>query len=180
MSALRVTLLAALFGCAVLRAAESAPSSALVTPVKTKIGRDELFELGFDRLSAFRFTIVDAGTGATPAQIAEAQKRDQVPSWIHFYEGRRVVLTGYMMPLEIANGRSTKFIMMKDIATCCYGAVPSMNDYVIVTMKGEGVAAVQDVPSDMIGVFHVEQKYDSGYVTSLFTMDGEKFLGPRK
>ena len=54
-----------------------------------------------------------------------------------------------------------------------------MNDYVVVTMKGEGVKAVQDVPVALIGVFHVAQKYENGYVTSLFQMDGEKFLGSK-
>ncbi len=176
----RLPLLAALLGLTLLRAADNAPPLAPPSPVKIKIGRDELFELGFEKLSAFPFTIVDAGTGATPAQIADAQLHDQVPAWIHFYEGRRVVLTGYMMPLQSENGRWTKFIMMRDVTTCCYGAVPNMNDYVVVTMKGEGVAAAQDVPSELIGVFHVMPKYDGGYITSLFTMDGEKFLGPKK
>jgi hypothetical protein len=146
-------------------------------PVKIKVNGAELYSLGFDKLAAFDYTIVDAGTGATPEQIAAAEKRDQVPAWIYFYQSKRVVLTGYLMPLQLENGLAKKFVLMKDVTTCCYGAVPGMNDYVIVTMKGDGVKAVQDVPVALVGVFHVEQKYENGFVTSLYQLDGEKLLG---
>ena len=146
------------------------------TPVKIKVNGAELYSLGFDKLAAFEYTIVDAGTGATPEQIAAAEKHDQVPEWIYFYQDKRIVLTGYLMPLQLENGVAKKFILMKDVTTCCYGAVPSMNDYVIVTMKGAGVKAIQDVPVALIGVLHIEQKYENGFVTSLYQMDGEKLI----
>ncbi len=149
-------------------------------PTMVKLDGADLFALGFDKLSAFDYTIVDAGTGATPEQISAAEKRDQVPAWVHFYDAKHVVLTGYVMPLQVENGLSKKFVMMKDVNTCCYGAVPNMNDYVVVTMDGPGIVAVQDVPVALIGVFHVAQKYEGGYVTQLYHLDGEKFLGPKK
>jgi hypothetical protein len=159
-------------------AGSSAPVSR--EPVMTKIDGETLYSIGFDKLSAFPYTIVDAGTGATPEQIADAKKRDQVPDWIRIYHDKRVVLTGYMMPLQVENGRAKKFVMMKDVNTCCYGAVPNMNDYVVVSMKGEGVVAVQDVPVLLIGTMKIEEKYESGYITALLSMEGEKFLGPPK
>jgi hypothetical protein len=159
----------------------SAPASPPpLEPARTKVDGEEMFTLGFDRLSAFEYMIVDAGTGATPEEIEAARKRDQVPPWIRLYHEKRVVLTGYLMPLAMENGRTKKFVMMKDVNTCCYGAVPNMNDYVVVTMKGEGITPVQDVPVLLVGIFRVAEKYDGSYVTSLFEMEGEKFLGARK
>lgn len=158
----------------------AAPVTPVKEPRKVTVAGEEFFAVGFDTLSAFEYTIVDAGTGATPEDIEQAKKRDQVPPWVRFYHEKRIVLTGYLMPLVVENGLAKKFVMMKDVNTCCYGAVPNMNDYVVVSMKGEGVKAVQDVPVELIGVFNVEEKYDSGYVTSLFHMTGEKFLGPKK
>jgi len=145
----------------------------------TSVRGEKLPELGFERLSAFPYIIIDAGTGATPAQIDEARKRGQIPPWLQTYNGRRVVLTGYLLPLQMENGRAKKFILMRDVTTCCYGATPNMNDYVIVSMKGEGAKADQDIPVMVAGVFNVEETYDNGYVVSLFHMDGEVFLGPR-
>jgi hypothetical protein len=151
-----------------------------LTPQKVVVDGTEVFALGFDKLSSFSYTLVDAGTGATPAQIAEHVKKDPVPSWVRTYDNQRVVLTGYMMPLQIENGRSKKFVMMRDVTTCCYGAVPNMNDYLVVTMKGDGIEVVQDVPVELLGTFRVDQRYEDGYVVSLFVMDGEKFIGAKK
>ena len=175
-----LTLACCVFTAAAAFAQTPPPAPAVdQTPQKTKIDGAELYTLGFDKLSAFPYTIIDAGTGATTEEIKAAQTRDQVPAWIRLYHGQRVVLTGYMMPLLIENGVSKKFVMMRDVNTCCYGSVPNMNDYAVVTMK-TGIAVVQDVPVELIGTFRIDEKYEGGYVTSLFVMDGEKFLGAKK
>ncbi len=160
--------------------AQNKPKYTDLLPEKVMVEGTEVLSLGFDKLSSFAYELVDAGTGATPEQIAAQMKKDQVPAWIHIYDNKRVVLTGYMMPLQIENGRSKKFVMMKDVTTCCYGAVPNMNDYLIVTMKGDGVEVVQDIPIELVGTFHIDQKYDGGYVVSLYVMDGEKIIGAKK
>jgi hypothetical protein len=160
--------------------AEKAPAGKPKDPVKIVIDGQEAFSVGFEKLSAFPYTIVDSGTGATPQEIEAARKKDQVPDWIRVYQNKRVALTGYLMPLQVENGLAKKFIMMKDINTCCYGAVPNMNDYVVVSMKGEGVRPVQDVPVELVGILRIEEKYENGYVTSLFQLEGEKFLGAKK
>jgi hypothetical protein len=151
-----------------------------MTPRKVTIEGAELYALGFDKLASFPYTIVDAGTGATPEEIKVAATKDQVPAAIRLYHGQRVVLTGYLMPLAIENGVTKKFVIMKDVNTCCYGSVPNMNDYVVVTMKGAGITPVQDVPVDLIGTFRIDQKYEGGYLVSLFVFEGEKFLGAKK
>ena len=159
-------------------AQSSAPSATKVATVN--IDGREMRAIGFDLLSAFKYTIVDLGNGATPDEIKAAKARDQVPAWIRAFDGQRVALTGYMMPLTLDDGLSKKFIMMKDLNTCCYGAVPSMNDYVIVTMKDQGVSPVQDIPVRLVGTFRIDQRYEGDYLVSLFVMDGEKFHGPLK
>lgn len=149
-------------------------------PGVMRVAGEELPALGFDFLAGFPYTIVDLGTGASAAEIEVAAKTDQVPATVRAFDGRRVVLTGYLLPLQIENGVSKKFILMRDVNTCCYGATPSMNDYVIVTMKGEGVKIVQDVPTQFLGVFRIEQKYEAGYVVSLYTLEGERLVGVKK
>ncbi|HYD84315.1 MAG TPA: hypothetical protein VEA63_09685 [Opitutus sp.] len=170
---------AALLLHVVVVVAQDAPAVDL-TPRKVVVAGEEMLALGFDKLSSFTYTLVDAGTGATEEEIAEHLKKDPVPEWVRAYDSKRVLLTGYMMPLQVENGRSKKFVMMRDVNTCCYGAVPNMNDYLVVTMEGEGVEAIQDVPVDLVGVFKIDHRYDGGYVVSLFAMKGEKFLGPKK
>lgn len=156
------------------------PPPASTAPVKITVEGDEMFAVGFDKLAAFEYTIVDAATGATAEEIEKAKQRDQVPDWIKLYQDKRIALTGYLMPLQIENGLAKKFIMMRDITTCCFGNVPNMNEYVIVTMKSGGVKPIQDVPVVLVGIFKIEEKYENGYVVALYQMDGEKFLGPKK
>ena len=178
-------LLFALFiSSAVLRAQDAAPPTPAptvdTTPRKITVDGAEIYSVGFDKLAAFPYTIVDEGTGATPEEIKAAMEKDQVPDWIRLYHGQRVLLTGYLMPLTIENGLTKKFVIMKDVNTCCYGSTPNMNDYVVVTMKGAGITPVQDVSVELVGTFRVDQKYDGGYIVSLFVLDGEKFRGAKK
>lgn len=162
-----------------LRGAEPVPPPA-AAPTTVRIGGEEIRALGFDLLSAFPYVIADAGTGASPEAIQAARATDQVPAWIRTLDRQRVVLTGFLMPLTFEGGLSTKFILMKDLNTCCYGAVPNMNDYVIVTMKGKGISPVQDIPVRLVGTFRIDEKYEDNYLVSLFVMEGENFLGPLK
>jgi hypothetical protein len=177
-------LFALFISSAVLRAQDAAPPTSAptvdTTPRKITVDGAEIYSVGFDKLAAFPYTIVDEGTGATPEEIKAAMEKDQVPDWIRLYHGQRVLLTGYLMPLTIENGLTKKFVIMKDVNTCCYGSTPNMNDYVVVTMKGAGITPVQDVPVELVGTFRVDQKYDGGYIVSLFVLDGEKFRGAKK
>jgi hypothetical protein len=147
---------------------------------KTTVDGEEMYAVGFDKLAAFEYTIVDSATGATPEEIEKAKERDQIPDWIKIYQDKRIALTGYMMPLQVEKGLAKKLIMMRDITTCCFGNVPNMNEYVVVSMKGEGVKAIQDVPVVLTGILRIAEKYENGYIVALYQMDGEKFLGPKK
>jgi hypothetical protein len=149
-------------------------------PAEVTISGQKLIDLGFENLSSFPYNIVDGGTGATKEQIQAASKVDQIPAAVHAFDGKKVVLTGYMLPLQMENGLAKKFVLMKDTNTCCFGGTPKMNDYVVCQMSSNGVESIQDIPVQLTGTLHVQEKREDGYVVSLFTMDGEKFLGPRK
>jgi len=179
---MRLLVVLTLVGAAVAQAQIPPPklTAEQQKPVKTTIEGQEMFAIGFDRLAAFDYVVTDAGTGASEEEIAAAKKNDQIPGWVRVYDGKRVALTGFLMPLKLEGGLTSKFIMMRDITTCCYGNVPNMNEYVIVTMTGAGVKPIQDVPVVLTGVFRIAEKYENGYLSSIFQMDGEKFLGPRK
>ena len=149
-------------------------------PVKVAVEGEQMYAVGFDKLAAFEYTVVDAATGASEEEMKTARTRDQIPGWVRTYDKQKVALTGFMLPLVVENGLVRKLIMMRDITTCCFGNVPNMNEYVIVTMKGPPIKALQDVPVVLTGVFKINEVYEGGYLTSIFQMDGDKFLGPKK
>jgi hypothetical protein len=156
------------------------PKPADVTPRLVKKGNSEAYALGFHLLSAFPYVVTDIGTGASPAQIAAARARDQVPDWIRVYDGKRVLLTGYLMPLQLEGTVCRKFVLMRDTNTCCYGSTPNMNDYVVVEMKGKGITPIQDVPVELLGTFRIEERFEGDYQMSLFVMEGETYFGVKK
>ena len=167
-------------------AAAPLPASATPTnpvapapPRTIVVDGEQVKEVGFEHLASFPYTIVDAGTGANADQIAAAAKRPQVPEGVRALDQARVALTGFMLPVQMEGGRARKFILMRDVSTCCYGATPNMNDYVVVTMKDAGVKAVQDVPIVVVGTLHVGERYENGYLVSLYELEGKKLLGPR-
>jgi hypothetical protein len=178
--AIYIPLLAALQLLVAEAATADAAAAELQKPVKQAIDGQQMFVVGFDRLAAFEYTVVDSATGASEEEMVEARKRDQIPAWVRLYDKQQIALTGFMLPLVVEQGLARKFIMMRDITTCCFGNVPNMNEYVIVTMKGQGVKPLQDVPVVLTGVFRINEIYEGGYLTSIFQMDGDKFLGPKK
>jgi hypothetical protein len=160
--------------------AQVAQRSETNAPRKVVVSGAEAYAIGFEMLSAFPYIIVDAGTGASPEEMKLATARDQVPSWLRVYQAKRIILTGYMLPIQLENGLAKKFFVMRDVTTCCYGKTPNMNDYVVVTMKGNGANIVQDIPVTVVGILNIGEKYEFGYLVSLFEMEGEKFLGRKK
>jgi len=60
-----------------------------------------------------------------------------------------------------------------DATVCCFGAVPNMNEWVIVKMK-KGVAPMMDVPVAFYGELKVGAMFENGYMTGLYELEGEK------
>lgn len=157
-------------------AQEPAVRSADEPPVFREVGGVRYHEVNFYRLSGFSYPIVDASTGATAAEIEASRQQDKIPAAIRFYHGKPVALTGFMLPITLEGGLATKFILMRDTNTCCYGNVPNINEFVIVTMKGKGARPVQDVPVTLLGTFHILERHDDGYLLPIFEMTGDRLL----
>ena len=69
-----------------------------------KIEGQDLFAIGFDKLAAFEYVVTTRRTGASEEEIAAAKQKDQIPAWARFYDGKKVALTGFLMPLKLENG----------------------------------------------------------------------------
>ena len=83
------------------------------------------------------------------------------------------IVTGYMLPTRMAEGLVTEFLLVKDPAMCCYGAVPNMNEWVVVKMT-KGVRPLMDVPISFSGEFKVGALFENGYMTGIYLLEGEK------
>jgi hypothetical protein len=126
-------------------------------------GREALV-LGFDVLASFPYDLPETGTSSVPARIPEA---------IHRLNGRRSVITGFMVPLQLEEGRARRFVLVRNQSSCCYGVAPALNEYVLVTMDGVGTRPVMDTPVRVTGKLRVGETYEEGMLVGLYQFQGE-------
>lgn len=159
------------------RVSTATPASAAKPVEGTPAGEFEetdggYLKVGFDRLAGFRFvpppSDAPAGSDAPPATGEE-----QIPEAIKSLDGRKALVTGFMLPVKMDAGLVTEFLLVKDPMMCCYGAVPNMNEWVVVKMA-KGVKPLMDVPISFYGQLHVGAMFEGGYMTGIYRLEGER------
>ncbi len=129
-------------------------------------------KLGFDRLSGFKFVAPNYDP-ITDANKAPPTGEDQIPEKVKEFSGKKAVITGFMLPTKLDNGKATEFLIMANQMACCFGTVPNMNDWVVVHMP-QGVEVVQDIPISFYGKLKVGAMYENGYMTGIYEMQADK------
>jgi hypothetical protein len=132
-------------------------------------------KLGFDRLASYKF-VQPAYDPVNDPKAPPPSGMEQVPAEVKDWNGKKSVITGFMLPTKLENGKATEFLIMANQMACCFGTVPNMNEWVIVKMP-QGTPVIQDVPISFYGTFKVGALFDNGYLTGIYEMDAEK-AGP--
>ncbi len=130
-------------------------------------------KLGFDLLSSFKFIAPEYDPAANP-KAAPPTGEEQIPAVVKSWNGKKAIVTGFMLPTKLENGsgKAVEFLLMANQMACCYGAVPNMNDWVIVKIP-KGVPITQDIPISFRGTFKVSPAFESGYLTGIYELDAE-------
>lgn len=148
-------------------------------PAQAQIPEPEVdngyLKLGFDRLSGYKFVAPEYDPLANPKGPPPTGE-DQIPPIVRTWSGKKAIVTGFMLPTKLDNGKAVEFLLMANQMACCYGTVPNMNDWVIVRTP-KGVPITQDVPISFRGTFKVSATFESGYMTGIYQLDAE---GPGK
>jgi len=128
-------------------------------------------KLGFDRLSGYKFVAPEYDPLANPKGQAPTGE-EQIPQVVKGWSGKKAIVTGFMLPTKLDNGKAVEFLLMANQMACCYGTVPNMNDWVIVRSP-KGVPITQDVPISFRGTFKVSATFESGYMTGIYQLEAE-------
>lgn len=134
---------------------------------------DGFVRAGFDVLSNFKYDtyeVYDEASGGRPLTKSD----DVIPAHIKAYDGKRVVVKGFLMPLRLKKGLVTEFLLYRDQAACCFGKAAQMNHYMRVTMKDKGFAPGSMVTHKVYGTLQVGEIYVQGYLTGIYQMTAEK------
>ncbi len=140
------------------------------------------FQLGFDTLSGFpsgKPPLDGPGTGTSSKAEALLLK---VPSNIRILDGQKISVVGFMIPMTVEKNNARTFILAQSRATCCYGAIPNLNQWIYVDMdRGKSAEAIMDVPVTVFGTLKVGTQFDersTGWC--LYRMTSDKVAWPRK
>lgn len=128
-------------------------------------------KLGFDRLAGFKFVAPDFDPAADPKAVPPTGE-GQIPSIVKAWSGKKVEVTGFMLPTKIDNGKTTEFLLMANQMACCFGTVPNMNDWVVVRIP-KGTPVIQDVPITFKGVFKVGAMFENRYMTGIYELQAD-------
>lgn len=107
--------------------------------------------------------------------------RDQIPAEIKKLNGQKVVVVGFMVPIEVDNkGNVKSYALTQNQMFCCFGVAPAMNEWVMVTVDGEPAKYYSDLPIATFGEMQVGEEIEDGYVMSVYRMKAEKVMDVRE
>lgn len=146
------------------------PLSALDGPLETQSGYTKI---AFSQLAGWTFTPPPQPLppGTPPPDVLA-----QVPASIRRLDGKKVVLTGFMLPTKLEAGFATEFFFLSSSQLCCYGVTPTVNEWIAVKMKKEGLPAVQDVPMTLAGRLRVRAQWTDGILATIYELEGDGLL----
>jgi hypothetical protein len=154
----------------------TAPAAPAAATAPEKVGAPELengyLKLGFEQLASYPFNPPPFDPSADP-KATPPSGEEQIPATVKAWNGKKAVVTGFMVPVKMEKGLVTEFLLMRNTMACCYGTVPNMNEWVVVKMKN-GVQPMMDVPVAFYGSIKVGAMFENGYMTGLYELDGEK------
>ncbi|HEY1108859.1 MAG TPA: DUF3299 domain-containing protein [Opitutaceae bacterium] len=153
-------------------AADAAAKPALVTPLAAPEMEKGYLKLGFDQLASYNFTPPPFDPAADP-KATPPTGEEQIPTMVKSWNGKKAVVTGYMVPVKMEKGLVMEMLLMRNTMACCYGTVPNMNEWVVIKMK-QGVQPMMDVPVAFYGTLKVGAMFENGYMTGLYELEGEK------
>ena len=100
------------------------------------------------------------------------QEDFEFPERIKGLDGHEIALLGYMIPTRWEGAKVQSFMLVGDMLSCCFGGSPQADQWLDVTMEGEGTKYLPYVPIVVKGRFHLTSEMpESGYFIGVYQMD---------
>lgn len=138
--------------------------------------------LDFDLLGGFIYEPPDpleAPAVERPGPLLDTPK-NFIPDTITKYNGKRVAVQGFMMPIKYENEQVTVFLLTKARGYCCgFGQAPRMNEWIFVKMgDAEGADFVHNQLVTVYGTLDVGEEKRDGVVMSIYRLACDSVAGP--
>jgi hypothetical protein len=130
--------------------------------------------LTLEELSSFRYFTpgVDDEREAVPRRL---------PARIRALDGVLASVEGFMVPAEFDGETLQSFMLVKTRMVCCFGRVPRLNEWVMVTVPpGLQVFYTPDVPVRVQGRLAVGETQENGLSMGLYRLAAQHVDQPKK
>ncbi len=147
------------------------PATAMATPTDPKNAKDtketpnEVVGLDFMKLS-----FVPAKDPIDP-KTNQPHYADQLPAAIKAYDGRKVRIRGFLLPVKMEGNEVREFLIVANQMSCCYGTTPRFWEFVAAKIVGDPAPNLMDRTLTFEGTLHVGDVYENGFWTQLYTME---------
>lgn len=129
----------------------------------------------FTVLARFFPDLPAASEGSAPTQEARWDAlRQQIPADVLALDGQKVALAGFVLPLTLQDGRTTRFLLLRTQSACCFGLMPRVNELVVVHVPAPGIRPQPDTPFVVAGKFHVQWTGEGDQLIAIYRMEGER------
>lgn len=99
----------------------------------------------------------------------------KLPENVTRWNGKRVRATGFINPGRQVKDIS-KFLLVKDRLSCCFGTTPQLNHYIDVKLKKGLTTHYSTDPITIEGVIIVDDRWDGDWPLGLYWMENVKVV----
>ncbi|MEE8106766.1 MAG: DUF3299 domain-containing protein [Planctomycetota bacterium] len=152
----------------------NATAESLYAPAARSEGK--YLSVTWEKLASFNYQMPE-GT-VTPESLAKREK-GPYPKDVKKLDKTTVVVSGYMVPVDVKGEKVLTFYLVRVPFGCCYGQPPAMNEYIYVRMRqGKHAEYRMHTPVTTYGTIVVEEEVDKGAILSLYQMDCDDCAAP--
>ncbi len=124
--------------------------------------------ISFDQLTAYDYEL----PGPLAAVTKETQA--QMPGSIRALNGKRVQISGFMLPIDLEADGVRQFILNGSLDMCYFGAPVRINDWIMVTMSQGKKAQFSHMPTRITGTLEVGEEIRNGRIVSLYRLKADE------
>lgn len=108
----------------------------------------------------------------------EPGKSGPLPDRVTRFNGKKVEMTGFMVPVDMDEHGVASFVLVKDQMMCCYGVAPALNEWIFVSVL-KRVPVSMDRPVSVFGTLDVGEDVEDGEVLSLYRLHADRVDVPQ-
>ncbi len=131
--------------------------------------------VNFNDLGDYYYYSADAWETPDPAMT----KRNKIPDDIKALNGKKVSITGFMMPINANPEGATEFVLNGNYDMCGFGGPVMINQWAMVKFTGKGKVPYTHLPLTVFGTLEVGEEYKEGRLYNLYRLKADAVSTPK-